>query len=57
MANGTVATLECSAQCVNITSSGTDLKPKNGTANYLCANLADESTLDFSCTDVEITKG
>ncbi|OCF72151.1 hypothetical protein I204_07416 [Kwoniella mangroviensis CBS 8886] len=58
--NNTVATLECSAECVDITASGTQLSPKNGTVGsgkYLCANLQDESTLDFQCTDVPITKG
>ncbi len=55
--NSTVATLECSAECFNISSSGTSLQPVNGTAKYLCSNLADESTLDFKCTDVAITKG
>ncbi|RSH95621.1 hypothetical protein EHS25_000713 [Saitozyma podzolica] len=57
VANGTVATLECSAECYNITATGTHLTPKNGTAKYLCANIADESALDFPCTDVPITKG
>ena len=50
VANGTVATLECSETCQNITAEGTDLRPPNGTARYLCANLADESLLDFQCT-------
>ncbi|WWC69721.1 uncharacterized protein I206_103664 [Kwoniella pini CBS 10737] len=60
VANNTVATLECSAKCVDITATGTSLAPKNGTAGsgkYLCANLQNESTLDFQCTDVPITKG
>ncbi|WVQ98574.1 hypothetical protein IAU59_005701 [Kwoniella sp. CBS 9459] len=60
VANNTVATLECSAECVDITATGTSLAPKNGTVGsgqYLCANLQDESTLDFQCTDVPITKG
>ncbi|KAK8870023.1 hypothetical protein IAR55_000593 [Kwoniella newhampshirensis] len=60
VANNTVATLECSAECVDITSTGTQLAPKNGTVGsgqYLCANLQDESTLDFPCTDVAITRG
>jgi galacturan 1,4-alpha-galacturonidase len=57
VANSTVATLECSAECYNITATGTDLMPKNGTAKYLCANLANESLLDFPCTDVPVSKG
>ncbi|WRT66874.1 uncharacterized protein IL334_003837 [Kwoniella shivajii] len=60
VANNTVATLECSAECVDITASGTQLAPKNGTVGsgkYLCANLQNETLLDFPCTDVPITKG
>lgn len=57
VANGTVATLECSAECYNITAVGTHITPKNGTAQYLCANIADESALDFPCTNVAVTKG
>jgi galacturan 1,4-alpha-galacturonidase len=59
VANNTVATLECSASCTNITAMGTHLTPKNATATpvYLCANLANEALLDFKCTDVPITKG
>ena len=58
VANGTVATLECSAECVNITATGTELQAPNGTEpQYLCANMQDETLLDFHCTDVPITKG
>jgi len=48
--NGTVATLRCSETCQNITAEGTNLSPPNGTAQYLCSNLADESALDSQCT-------
>lgn len=48
--NGTVVTLDCSETCYDITATGTDLRPPNGTAQYLCDNLADETTLDFTCT-------
>jgi len=51
VANGTVATLKCSETCQDVTAVGTNLSPPNGTARYLCSNLADESTLDFQCTD------
>lgn len=57
VANSTVASLECSAVCQNITAVNTRLTPKNGTARYNCANLANEALLDFPCTDVPITKG
>ena len=51
--NNTVATLECSATCNDITAQGTDLKAANGgTPVYLCRNLADEGLLDFQCMDV-----
>ncbi|KAK4687281.1 hypothetical protein P7C73_g2838, partial [Tremellales sp. Uapishka_1] len=54
VANNTVATLECSAMCQNITATGTSLRPHNGTTEqFLCANLANESLLDFNCTNVE----
>ena len=48
-----MASLECSAQCVDITATGTDLVAADGSAGqFLCRNLADESLLDFQCTDV-----
>ncbi len=56
--NNTVASLECSAICQNITASGTHLTPANGgTPQYLCANLANESLLDFPCTETQVVKG
>jgi len=56
--NGTVVELECSAECVNITATGIDLVAANGTKpQYLCANIADENLLDFTCTNVNVTAG
>ncbi|KZT22387.1 glycoside hydrolase family 28 protein [Neolentinus lepideus HHB14362 ss-1] len=47
---GLVADLECSAECQDITASGTSLSPPNGTAAYTCKNIASVSQLDFKCT-------
>ncbi|KAH9940304.1 pectin lyase-like protein [Amylocystis lapponica] len=45
-----VVDLECSAECQDITAVGTALSPPNGTATYVCANIASVSQLDFNCT-------
>ena len=37
-----VVDIECSAECTDITATGTDLRPPSGTAEYVCANV--EST-------------
>ncbi|KAL7423472.1 hypothetical protein Q5752_001052 [Cryptotrichosporon argae] len=55
VANGTVVALECSAECTNITATGTHIAAAgNATAQYLCANIASEAALDFNCTEVAI---
>lgn len=43
--NNTVAQLECSAVCQDITATGTSLKPPANftTTQYLCLNIATES--------------
>ncbi|TBU59413.1 pectin lyase-like protein [Dichomitus squalens] len=45
-----VVDLECSDTCEDITATGTKLTPKNGTAEYICKNIASTSELDFNCT-------
>lgn len=45
-----VVDLECSAECEDITATGTDLRSPNGTATYICENIATVSELDFNCT-------
>lgn len=35
-----VVDLECSAECEDITATGTDLRSPNGTATYICENIA-----------------
>lgn len=34
-----VADLDCSTQCTNITATGTDITPPNGTATFVCQNV------------------
>jgi len=48
----TVAQLECSALCEDITAKGTKLSPPANytSAQYLCLNIASTSSLDFNCT-------
>ncbi|KII83966.1 glycoside hydrolase family 28 protein [Plicaturopsis crispa FD-325 SS-3] len=51
--NATVATLQCSNECEDITAAGTNLTaPGYADPVYLCADLADESLLDFKCSEV-----
>ena len=38
-----VADLECSDTCEDITATGTKLSPKNGTAEFICKNIASTS--------------
>lgn len=38
-----VVDLECSAECEDITAVGTHLAAPNGTAEYVCANIASVS--------------
>ncbi|KAI0918829.1 hypothetical protein AcW1_009462 [Taiwanofungus camphoratus] len=45
-----VVDLECSAECQDITATGTNLTAPNGTATYVCKNIASTAELDFSCT-------
>jgi len=45
-----VVDLECSAECEDITATGTQLTAPNGTATYVCANIATLNELDFNCT-------
>ncbi|KAI9065287.1 glycoside hydrolase family 28 protein [Trametes sanguinea] len=45
-----VVDLECSDQCQDITAKGTRISPPNGTATYICKNIASTSQLDFNCT-------
>jgi len=44
-----VVEIECSQQCQNITAVGTHLAPPNGTASYVCENVASAAELDFPC--------
>ncbi|KAG9028455.1 hypothetical protein FRB95_006487 [Tulasnella sp. JGI-2019a] len=50
--NNTVAQLECSALCQDITAKQTKLTPPANytSAQYLCRNIASTSSLDFNCT-------
>ncbi|OCH86769.1 pectin lyase-like protein [Obba rivulosa] len=45
-----VVDIECSAECQDITATGTHLSPPNGTAEYVCKNVASTAELDFNCT-------
>ncbi|GJE94846.1 glycoside hydrolase family 28 protein [Phanerochaete sordida] len=45
-----VVDMECSAQCTDITASGTNITPPSGSPAFVCANIASESELDFACT-------
>lgn len=42
-----VVDLECSAECQDITATGTNLTAPNGTATYVCKNIA--STAEVRC--------
>ncbi|KIP03359.1 glycoside hydrolase family 28 protein [Phlebiopsis gigantea 11061_1 CR5-6] len=35
-----VVDIECSAECADITATGTDIQPPSGSAEYVCANVA-----------------
>jgi len=50
--NATVVQMECSAQCTDITATGTSLYAPAlyWEPVYLCQNIASESSLDFNCT-------
>ncbi|EGN97569.1 glycoside hydrolase family 28 protein [Serpula lacrymans var. lacrymans S7.3] len=49
--DGTVVVdIECSSECQDITATGINLTSPNGTATYVCQNVASESQLDFNCT-------
>ncbi|KAL7414444.1 pectin lyase-like protein [Mrakia frigida] len=52
LTNGTVVSIKCSQNCTGITAVGTDLRPPNGTATYLCSHITPETGLDFPCTEV-----
>ncbi|KAI8972908.1 pectin lyase-like protein [Trametes punicea] len=45
-----VADLECSDICQDITAKDTHLSSPNGTATFICKNIASTSQLDFNCT-------
>lgn len=45
-----VVDLECSAECYDITATGTNLTSPKGQAVYYCKNVASETALDFACT-------
>ncbi|KAI0792449.1 pectin lyase-like protein [Abortiporus biennis] len=47
---GIVVDLECSANCKDITATGTNLVAPNGTAEFVCKNIASTAELDFNCT-------
>ncbi|KAH0835561.1 hypothetical protein J3R83DRAFT_9265 [Lanmaoa asiatica] len=44
-----VVELECSAECYDITATGTNLTSPDGPAVYYCQNIANETALDFAC--------
>ncbi|KAI0325169.1 pectin lyase-like protein [Cubamyces sp. BRFM 1775] len=49
--NGNVVVdMECSDTCQDITATGTHLSSPNGTAVYVCKNIASTAQLDFNCT-------
>ncbi|KAI0077403.1 pectin lyase-like protein [Panus rudis PR-1116 ss-1] len=45
-----VVDMECSAQCNDITATGTHITSPNGTATYVCKNIMSANQLDFNCT-------
>ncbi|KZT03751.1 glycoside hydrolase family 28 protein [Laetiporus sulphureus 93-53] len=45
-----VVDLDCSDECEDITATGTHLSAPNGTATYICVNIASVSELDFNCS-------
>ncbi|KAH8103049.1 pectin lyase fold/virulence factor [Cristinia sonorae] len=45
-----VVDIQCSAQCKDITATGTNLSPPNGTSTYVCKNIVSTNQLDFNCT-------
>ncbi|KAK7686032.1 hypothetical protein QCA50_010843 [Cerrena zonata] len=45
-----VVDLECSAQCQNITATGTNIHPPDGNATFVCKNIQGVDQLDFNCT-------
>ncbi|TFY58043.1 hypothetical protein EVJ58_g6663 [Rhodofomes roseus] len=45
-----VVDLECSAECEDITATGTHLTAPNGNATYVCDKIATLDELDFNCT-------
>lgn len=45
-----VVDMECSAECTNITATGTHIVPPSGSAEFVCANIATVNELDFNCT-------
>jgi len=50
-AEGTVVVdMQCSANCTDITATGTNLRPPNGTATYICKEIVSTDKLDFNCT-------
>ncbi|KZT03747.1 glycoside hydrolase family 28 protein [Laetiporus sulphureus 93-53] len=50
-AEGTVVVdIDCSQECKDIIATGTNLTSPNGTATYICINVATVDELDFNCT-------
>ncbi|KAI0763430.1 pectin lyase-like protein [Trametes elegans] len=45
-----VVDLECSDTCEDITAEGVRIAPPNGTATYICKNIASTAQLNFNCT-------
>ncbi|KAM5537637.1 hypothetical protein V8D89_008715 [Ganoderma adspersum] len=45
-----VVDIECSDTCEDITATGTNITSKDGTATYVCKDIASTSELDFTCT-------
>lgn len=45
-----VVDIECSAECVDITATGTSITSPKGASVYVCANIESEDQLDFNCT-------
>ncbi|CAL1699407.1 unnamed protein product [Somion occarium] len=44
-----VVDIECSAQCTNITATGTNLSSPDGNATFVCKNIQSVDQLDFNC--------
>ncbi|EKM57997.1 glycoside hydrolase family 28 protein [Phanerochaete carnosa HHB-10118-sp] len=45
-----VVDIECSAECTDITATGTHIEPPSGSPEFVCVNVTSVNELDFNCT-------